>query len=65
MKKHMDRLLALLLACALTIGDCVPALAAQPESVQAVSEAATSEPDEAESEQKATKPMRMSQSRKM
>ena len=54
MKKHMDRLLALLLACALTIGDCVPALAAQPEAVQAVSEAATSEPDEAESEQKAT-----------
>ena len=51
MKKHMDRLLALLLACALTIGDCVPALAAQPEAVQAVSEAAPSESDEAESEQ--------------
>ena len=54
MKKHMDRLLALLLACALTIGDCVPALAAQPEAVQAVSEAAPSESDEAESEQTET-----------
>lgn len=54
MKKHMDRLLALLLACALTIGDCVPALAAQPEAVQAVSEAETSEAEEAESEQSAT-----------
>ena len=54
MKKHMDRLLALLLACALTIGDCVPALAAQPEAVQTVSEAATSEAEETESEQTAT-----------
>ena len=54
MKKHMDRLLALLLACALTIGDCVPALAAQPEAVQTVSEAETSEAEEAESEQSAT-----------
>lgn len=38
MKKHMERVLALLLACALTIGDCVPSLAAQSESVQSETE---------------------------